>query len=183
MGRLYRTEQDGYWVVCAWAYYLTCQLLIGYSCAVVTRLTRARRATNAKDTVVALLRAADRVRRCAARIVEPHGLTVQQYNVLRILEDAREDGVPTLEVAARMIEETPGVTRLLDRLEAKAYIRRQRCPRDRRQHLCWLSSDGARVLDMLAPAMAAGHEHVLGPVAIDDRQQLMALLTLVGSEE
>ena len=96
---------------------------------------------------MALMRAADRVRRRAARIVEPHGITLQQYNVLRILEAAKEDGVPTLEVAARMIEETPGVTRLLDRLEAKAYIRRQRCPRDRRQHLCWLSGEGARVLE------------------------------------
>ena len=133
--------------------------------------------------MVALLRAADRVRRRAARIVEPHGITLQQYNVLRILESAKEDGVPTLEVGARMIEETPGVTRLLDRLEAKAYIRRQRCPRDCRQHLCWLSSDGARLLERLAPAMAAGHERVLEHFDIDARQQLMALLDVVGSEE
>jgi MarR family transcriptional regulator, organic hydroperoxide resistance regulator len=133
--------------------------------------------------VVALQRAADRVRRRAARILEPHGITVQQYNVLRILESAEEDGVPTLEVAARMIEETPGVTRLLDRLEAKAYIRRQRCPRDRRQHLCWLSSEGAGLLNRLAPAISGGHEHVLKHLDNGDRQQLKSLLDLVGSEE
>jgi len=133
--------------------------------------------------VVALLRAADRVRRRAARIVEPHGITLQQYNVLRILEGAREDGVPTLEVAARMIEETPGVTRLLDRLEAKAYIRRQRCPRDRRQHLCWLSREGTLLLDRLTPAMSVWHERVLERLDIDDRQRLMALLDVIGSEE
>jgi MarR family transcriptional regulator, organic hydroperoxide resistance regulator len=139
--------------------------------------------TSARETVVALLRAADRVRRRAARVVEPHGITLQQYNVLRILEGAREDGVPTLEVAARMIEETPGVTRLLDRLEAKAYIRRQRCPRDRRQHLCWLSSEGVRLLESLAPAMAAGHERVLDRLGISERQQLTKLLDAIGSEE
>ncbi len=133
--------------------------------------------------MVALLRAADRVRRHAARIVEPHGITLQQYNVLRILEGAREDGVPTLEVAARMIEETPGVTRLLDRLEAKAYIRRQRCPRDRRQHLCWLSSDGSRLLERLTPAMSDGHERVLEHLSISDRQQLVTLLEVIGSGE
>ncbi|MCK7478234.1 MAG: hypothetical protein M0C28_13125 [Candidatus Moduliflexus flocculans] len=38
------------------------------------------------------------------------------------------DGLPTLEVGARMVEETPGITRLLDRLEAKGLVRRQRCP-------------------------------------------------------
>jgi DNA-binding MarR family transcriptional regulator len=132
---------------------------------------------------VALLRAADRVRRRSARAVEPHGITLQQYNVLRILETAREDGVPTLEVAARMIEETPGVTRLLDRLEAKAYIRRQRCPNDRRQHLCWLSGEGARVLEKLTPLLAAEYEGVLERLDRDGRQQLVALLNAINPEE
>ena len=82
-----------------------------------------------------------------------------------------------------MIEETPGVTRLLDRLEAKAYIRRQRCPRDRRQHLCWLSSEGARVLERLSPILAAEHERVLEHLDGGRRQQLVALLDVISSEE
>lgn len=142
-----------------------------------------RRAASGGDVLVALLRAADRVRRRAARALEPHGLTLQQYNVLRILESAHEDGVPTLEVAARMIEETPGVTRLLDRLEAKAYIRRQRCPQDRRQHLCWLSGEGARVLEKLAPVVAAEHRRALDRLDADARRQLMALLDAIGTGE
>ena len=141
------------------------------------------RDTGSTEAVVALLRAADRVRRRSARAVDPHGITLQQYNVLRILNTAREDGVPTLEVAARMIEETPGVTRLLDRLEAKAYIRRQRCPHDRRQHLCWLSGEGARVLEKLTPLLAAEHEDVLERLGRDRRQQLVALLNAINSEE
>ena len=146
-------------------------------------VAKRRSSTSGRDTVVALMRAADRVRRRAARIVEPHGITLQQYNVLRILEGAREDGVPTLEVAARMIEETPGVTRLLDRLEAKGYIRRQRCPRDRRQHLCWLSSEGARLLEKLTPMLVAEHERALERLDSRNRQQLVGLLEVTGSEE
>jgi len=166
------------------AKYLINQLLTCYAYMVVARTASTRRSgTSARDAVVALMRAADRVRRRAARIVEPHGITLQQYNVLRILEAAVEDGVPTLEVAAQMIEETPGVTRLLDRLEAKAYIRRQRCPRDRRQHLCWLSSEGARVLERLTPMLVAEHEHVLEHLDSGNRQHLVALLDLIGSEQ
>jgi len=142
-----------------------------------------RRDATAREAVSALLRAADRVRRRAARAVEPHGITLQQYNVLRILEDANEDGVPTLEVAARMIEETPRVTRLLDRLEAKAYIRRQRCAHDRRQHLCWLSGEGARVLETLAPVLGTAQERVLDRLDRDSRRQLIALLDTIESEE
>ncbi len=108
----------------------------------------------AHEAVVGLMRTADLVRRQAAAMVEPHGITLQQFNVLRILRGAAEDGLPTLEVADRMIEQTPGVTRLLDRLEAKEFVRRQRCPKDRRQHLCWITAKGLAVLekiDVLAP--------------------------------
>jgi DNA-binding MarR family transcriptional regulator len=151
---------------------------------VVSR-TASKRASGAgaSDVVVALLRAADRVRRRTARAVEPHGITLQQYNVLRILERAKEDGVPTLEVAARMIEETPGVTRLLDRLEAKAYIRRQRCARDRRQHLCWLSAEGARVLETLKPVLVAEHERACEGLDREACRQLLAALAMIGSGE
>jgi DNA-binding MarR family transcriptional regulator len=145
--------------------------------------TKGGSSASARDTVVALLRAADKVRRRAAKVVEPHGITLQQYNVLRILENATEDGVPTLEVAARMIEGTPAITGLMDRLEAKAYIRRQRCPQDRRQHLCWLTSDGARLLARLTPVMLTTHERVLQNLDGTERQDLIALLDQVGLEE
>lgn len=135
--------------------------------------------TPAQEAVVALLRTADLVRRHAARVVEPHGITLQQYNVLRILRGAGEAGLPTLEVGNRMIEQTPGVTRLLDRLEAKELIRRERCPRDRRQHLCWLTPSGGRLLDRLDAPMLAAHDESLSALGAADRQRLVALLAAV----
>ena len=82
-----------------------------------------------------LLRTADLARRALGAVVEEHAITPQQYNVLRILRGAGASGLPTLEIADRMIEESPGITRLLDRLEAKGLVRRERCPHDRRQVL------------------------------------------------
>ena len=78
-------------------------------------------ANPAGEAVVTLLRTADRLRTFLEATLQPHGVTLQQYNVLRILRGAGDEGLPTLEVADRMIEQTPGVTRLLDRLEAKGY--------------------------------------------------------------
>ena len=63
------------------------------------------------------MRAADLVRRRVTCVLEPHDITGQQYNVLRILRGAGAEGLPTLEIAQRMIEQTPGITRLIDRLE------------------------------------------------------------------
>ena len=130
----------------------------------------------AHEAVVGLLRTTDLVRRRLAAVVEPRGITLQQYNVLRILRGAGDEGLPTLEVAARMIEETPGITRLLDRLEAKALIRRQRCPKDRRQHLCWITAQGRALTDGLDAPMGRANEEALRELAGPDRVKLVRLL-------
>jgi len=135
----------------------------------------------AHDAVVAVLRAADVVRRQTAAIVEPAGITVQQFNVLRILrgaEAAGRGGLPTLEVGSRMIEQTPGVTRLLDRLEAKRLVSRERCAADRRQHLCRITPLGLDVLAGLDQAIFHSSRQVL--IGITSRQQ-GALAGLLGA--
>ncbi len=142
------------------------------------RPNASRRAASSvtQQAAVTLLRAADLVRRDAVRVVEPHGLTLQQFNVLRILRGAGDVGLPTLEVGARMIEQTPGTTRLLDRLEAKGLIRRERCRQDRRQHLCWITPAGRDVLEKTHAPMEAAHEASLQALASADRARLLTLL-------
>lgn len=103
-------------------------------------------ANPADEAVVTLLRTADKLRTALSAVAEPHGITLQQYNVLRILRGAGETGLPTLEIAARMIEHNPGITRLLDRLERKKLVRRARCPEDRRQVLCFATPLALRTL-------------------------------------
>jgi MarR family transcriptional regulator, organic hydroperoxide resistance regulator len=131
---------------------------------------------SASETVATLMRAADLARRQMAAVVDPHGLTVQQFNVLRILRGAGSDGVPTLEVASRMVEQTPGITRLLDRLEGKELIRRQRCPKDRRQHLCWITPKGLAVLHKLDVPITRTHEDTLKGLRAKDRVSFVRLL-------
>src|SRR5829696_3408168 len=99
-----------------------------------------------QEAVVALMRTTDLVRRAIGAIVEPHGITLQQYNVLRILRGSGEQGLPTLEIADRMIEQTPGITRLIDRLETKRLALRERCKNDRRRVYCRITRDGLALL-------------------------------------
>lgn len=139
--------------------------------------------TAAEEALVGLMRTTDVVRRRIGRLVEPHGITLQQYNVLRILRGGGTDGVPTLDVAARMIEETPGITRLLDRLEAKGLVRRERCLKDRRQHLCWITQKGLSLLEKLdAPLLAAG-EATLKGLGQQDRIAFIRLLDAIRAAE
>jgi len=112
--------------------------------------------SRAQEGTVALLRTADLLRRHVGRVVEADGVTLQQYNVLRILRGAGEAGLPTLEIGARMVEQAPGTTRLLDRLEAKGLACRRRCPTDRRQVLCFITPPGLALLARLDnPVIAA----------------------------
>jgi MarR family transcriptional regulator, organic hydroperoxide resistance regulator len=133
----------------------------------------------AHEAVVGLLRTADLIRRQAAALVEPHGITVQQFNVLRILRGAGDEGLPTLEVADRMIEQTPGVTRLLDRLEAKELVRRQRCPKDRRQHLCWITGKGLAVLEKIDAVAGRANEEALKGLKPKERVAFIRLLDAI----
>jgi MarR family transcriptional regulator, organic hydroperoxide resistance regulator len=135
--------------------------------------------TIATEAAVGLMRTTDLIRRQMAALIEPTGITLQQYNVLRILRGAGEEGIPTLDVADRMIEQTPGITRLLDRLEAKGLVRRQRCPKDRRQHLCWITPAGSALLEQLeAPGLAVAETAFKG-LSKTDRIALIALLDAI----
>ena len=111
-----------------------------------------------QEAVLAVLRTADLLWRRVAAVTESAGVTPQQYNVLRILRGARGEPMPTLEIGERLIERTPGITRLLDRLERKGLVRRARCREDRRQVHCWITETGLALLDGLdGPIEAAEH--------------------------
>ena len=138
--------------------------------------------TRTEEGVVGLFRTAEVVRRALGAVVEEKGITLQQYNVLRILRGAGKDGVPTLDIADRMVEHAPGVTRLLDRLEAKRLVRRVRCERDRRQVLCWIEPAGERLLAELEKPMRDAARRRLAGLGPKGLEALIGLLEAVRSE-
>lgn len=129
-----------------------------------------------QEAAIALMRTADMVRRAVATLIEPHGITPQQYNVLRILRGAGDRGLPTLEIAERMIEQTPGITRLIDRLETKTLVIRERCATDRRQVFCRITTEGLAMLDRLDTPLQARERETLGALDENELAQLIALL-------
>lgn len=133
-------------------------------------------ASPAQEAIVALLRSADVVNRLVDAVIERHGITGQQYNVLRILRGAGENGLPTLDIADRMIEQTPGITRLIDRLEAKKLVARERCPTDRRQVFCRITAAGLALLAKLDEPVRAAGDEALHKLSRKDIAQLLELL-------
>ncbi len=132
-----------------------------------------------QEGAIGIVRTADLLKRLFSRVMEPHGITVQQFNVLHILRGARPEQLPTLVIAGRMIEETPGITRLLDRLERKGLVKRERCASDRRQVLCEITPRGLALLDRLEEPVARLEREVMSVLSRDELRRLIETLDTV----
>ena len=135
--------------------------------------------SKSQEGILGLLRTADVVRRFLGKVLEPFDVTPQQYNVLRILRGAGCQGLPTLSIGERMLEEAPGVTRLIDRLEAKGLVHRERSPQDRRQVLCWLTPEGKALVERIDAPMDAADDATLGMLAPAEQTELIRLLDAI----
>jgi DNA-binding MarR family transcriptional regulator len=133
----------------------------------------------AAEAVVSILRTAAVVQRHMSQVVEGNGVTIQQYNVLRILRGAGTIGLPTLAIRDRMIEEAAGITRLLDKLETAGYVIRERSTPDRRQVLCQITPAGLRLLTQLDEPVDAANEYALGMLDDAEKHSLVELLGAV----
>lgn len=134
------------------------------------------------EAILALARTNDLLQRHYVDLIEPHGISRQQYNVLRILRGAGDGGIPTLDIADRMVEKTPGITRLLDRLEAKHLVRRRRCPEDRRQVLCWITEQGLKLLASLDKPISEAGPQFLQSLSASEIENLIEMLARIRGE-
>lgn len=132
-----------------------------------------------QEARLALMRTVDDLERSVAHVLQPAGITHQQYNVLRILRGAEPEGLPTLAIAERMIERTPGITRLIDRLLKKGWVARQRTATDRRQVVCNITEQGLQLLEELDGPINEEDDVALAMLSEDEQRQLIDMLARI----
>ena len=136
-----------------------------------------------QEAGLALLKTTDLVRRRLAKTTEPYGLSPEQYNVLRILRGAGNTGMATLEVSSRMIEQTPAITRLMDKLEAKKLVRRARCSQDRRQVLCWITDAGLNLLTEMDEEIELAGQEPFAHLSLAEIRELIRILDRIREKQ
>jgi len=136
-----------------------------------------------QDAVVSVMRAANYLRHFSSPVFNQHDITSQQFNVLRILRGAGLEGLPTLDIAERMIEQTPGITRLLDRLERKKLVRRERPSDNRRQVLCYITKPGLDILQELDIPIRNQDKQALHRLDESEIEELIRLLELARGDD
>lgn len=101
------------------------------------------------EIFVNLQRTADVLAQQVEQLFKAHGLTGPQYNVLRILRGAEPEGLACRAISERMITHDPDMTRLLDRLESRGLIQRERQSDDRRVIKTRITAAGLDLLKTL----------------------------------
>jgi DNA-binding MarR family transcriptional regulator len=104
------------------------------------------------------------------------GLTLPQYNVLRILRGVYPDGHPRCEIIDRMIEPAPDVTRIIDRLMKEKLVERFNSPTDKRLSMTRITEKGIKLLEKANPEVLALGNYVSSTLTNSEKKTLSDLL-------
>ena len=143
------------------------------------RLHQQRFASAQQEALLNVMVAANHVREQSERVMRAHGITLPQYNVLRILRGVHPDGHPRYEIAARMLDRAPDVTRIIDRLEEKRLVERDRGQADRRHSVTRITREGLKLLEKIDPEIARAFEPMEARLIQRDARELSRLCELV----
>ena len=128
-----------------------------------------------EEALLNLWRTHDRFQIRFARFFREFGLTSSQYNVLRILRGEGKP-LPCLEIAGRMVTRVPAITGLIDRLEAKGLVRRERSADDRRVVFVAISPKGLDKINAMDAPLGALHKEMIGHLPRAELVELSRLL-------
>jgi DNA-binding MarR family transcriptional regulator len=129
-----------------------------------------------QEVFLSLWRTYDRLRALEDELFGRYDLTPQQYNVLRLLRAAQPDAMPTLALARRLVSHAPDITRMLDKLERRGLIVRERRANNRRVVLVGITEAGQTLLHDITEPLRACHSRQLGHLPAGDLQRLSELL-------
>jgi len=129
-----------------------------------------------QEAYLQLWRTYDRLRELEERVFVPHGLNAQQYNALRVLRSVHPAPLAASALGARLVSRAPDMTRLLDRLEDRGLVERQRSVTSRRSVEVRITAAGRRLVGRLAGAVRRCGVDQLGHL---DRSALARLIELL----
>lgn len=105
----------------------------------------------AQEAMLNLFVAAAHVRRRVEQVCQQYDLQFSHHNVLRILRGVHPDGHPRCEIVERMLDPSPDVTRLIDKLVDRGLVRRYKSAEDRRVTIHTITDEGLALLDEMDP--------------------------------
>ena len=133
-----------------------------------------------QEAMLALMRTTDLLENRLARLFREYGLTLTQYNVLRILRGEGKP-MPCLEVAERMIQVAPAITRVVDQLQRLKLITKTQSDTDRRVFEIELTPAATKLLKRMDQPVLELLASLLNSVKKSDLRSMIRTLEVVRS--
>jgi DNA-binding MarR family transcriptional regulator len=133
-------------------------------------------ASREEEAYLSILRSAEALSWAVTELLKGADLTPTQYNALRILRGAGAEGASCSEVGDRMVTKDSDITRLLDRLEKRGLITRERGVEDRRRITTRITDEGLRLLAELDEPVLELQRRQLGHLGAKRLSALIELL-------
>lgn len=118
-----------------------------------------------------------------AGVMAPYGITPAQYNLLRILRGSHPHKLRCSDIGARLLDRTPDVTRLLNRLERNDLVHRSRADYDRRVVEVGITGAGLALLERMDGNVESAVEHLTSHLTRDEHRHLCALLERLRTDQ
>ena len=129
-----------------------------------------------QEVFLNMWRTYDRLRAFEDELFSRYELTPQQYNALRLLKSVQPETLATLDLGSRLVSRAPDITRLLDKLEQRGLIARDRPAENRRMVRIGITDAGLELLEELSEPILECHSRQLGHLSRTQLQELSDLL-------
>jgi DNA-binding MarR family transcriptional regulator len=147
------------------------------------RLKQEKFSSVEQEVVLNLLVAANYLHSKLDTICASFRITLAQFNVLRILKGAHPNGYPRHEIIRRMVEPSPDVTRLIDRLIREGFVERFYSAKDRRLSLARITKKGINLLTKINPEMNKFISEYSSSLTKSEKEMLSNLLEKLYAKE
>lgn len=132
-----------------------------------------------RKIVTTLIKKGNEMTESVNEVVKTEGLTIQQFNVLRILRGRKGEVASLQDVTEQMIHSNSNTTRVIDKLINKGYVNRNQCKKDRRQIELTITKDGLNVLEKLDDVINQREATIIEKLDEQEAEQVLELLSKI----
>ena len=132
-----------------------------------------------KDTVISILTSGYKANDELSAMFKTHGISLPQFNVLRILRGRKGEAANLSTIQERMIHKMSNTTRLIDKLIEGGYVNRCVCEKNRRKIEIFITKKGLELLNTLDIQLETKEQFLLNNLNDKEREELMRLLSKV----
>lgn len=129
-----------------------------------------------RDVIIGLMQSGNMAYDQINTMLQSYGLTLQQFNVLRILRGRNGSAACLESITNDMIQRMSNTSRLVDRLIVKALVKRKVCEKNRRKVDIFITNKGLKLLAEIDPILDAREVEITASLTLKEKEQLLQLL-------